>query len=171
MPIATVLDKSAPSNFQLVIPKLPSETTIDAAEELTLNIFGTIIPGLNLDIIEGNWQGAVISFDSGRMTFEPWTFEFVVDSNFNNWKVLYRWITIINNNKDIHGALPSEYTVDATLRITDNFLNEILRIHFTNCWPNLLGEITLTTREGEMNLECTAGLVYDRFEIREQTTV
>jgi len=170
MSISVNLDKSVPSNFQLVIPKLPTELTLDATDELTLNIFETIIPGVTLDIVEGNWQGAVVQFDSGRMSYEPWTFQFVVDSNFLNWKVLFRWLTSINNNKDVHGGFPSEYAVDATLRVTDNFLNEILRIYFTNVWPQMIGEVSFTTREGEMNLECTASFVYDRYEIREDTT-
>lgn len=168
-PISVNLDKSGPSNFQLVFPKLPTETTLGATHELTLNIHGTIIPGLSLDTIEGSWLSAVIPFDSGRMTFEPWTVEFTVDSQFLNWKVLYRWLTAINNNKDKHGALPSEYAVDATLRVTDNFRNEILRIYFTNVWINMLGEITFSMREGETNLECTCQFVYDRFELRETT--
>jgi hypothetical protein len=165
------LDKSIPSNYQLVIPLLPSETTLGATDELTLNIFETVIPGLSLDIIETMWQGATIPYDSGKMTFEPWSFNFVVDSNFYNWKVLFNWITLINNNKDVHGGVPSEYAVDATLRITDNFLNEIMRLHFTNIWPNQLSEVTLTTREGEANLECNAAFAYDRYELREDTTV
>ena len=170
MAINVNLDKSSPANFQLVFPKLPTETTLGATDELTLNIFGTIIPGLSLDIIEGTFMGAVIPFDSGRMTFEPWTVEFTVDSEFLNWLVLYRWLTAINNNKDVHGALPSEYLVDAVLRITDNFKNEILRIFFTNVWVNMLGEISFTTREGETNLECTCQFVYDRFEVRERSS-
>jgi len=171
MAINVNLDKSGPSNYQLIIPLLPSETTLGATEELTLNIFETVIPGLTLDILEQTWQGASVPYDSGKMTFEPWSFMFVVDSNFYNWKVMYRWITLINNNKTVHGGLPyGNYAVDATLRITDNFLNEIMRLHFTNVWPNQLSEVRLTTREGETNLECNAAFVYDRFELREDTT-
>jgi hypothetical protein len=169
-PISVNLDKSQPSNFSLVFPKLPTEATLGATDELTLNIHGTIIPGLALDTVEGAWLGAIVQFDSGRMTFEPWTIEFTVDSQFLNWRVLYRWLVAINNNKDKHGALPSEYLVDATLRVTDNFKNEILRIYFSNVWINMLGELSFTMREGEANLECTCQFVYDRFELREVST-
>ena len=46
-----------------------------------------------------------------------------------------------------------------------------MRLHFTNIWPNQLSEVTLTTREGEANLECNAAFAYDRYELREDTTV
>lgn len=164
-----ILDKASPTNFQLVFPNLPPDITIADTQELVINIFGTIIPGLSLDMIEHFWAGGKFHADSGLITFDPWTVEFVVDENFNNWQILFRWLTYINNNKDRRGRIPPEYTIDATLRVVDNFQQEILRIFFTNLWINLLGEVRFSTREGENNLESQAQFVYDRYELRDVT--
>lgn len=167
MSININVNKATPTSYELVFPLIPTETAINATEEFSLNIYGTIIPGLNLDSVEHRWMGAKFQSDSGNVTFDPWTVSFIVDSEFNNWKLLYRWITFINNNKDKFGEDPANYVVDATLRVTDNFRKEVLRIHFINVWINMLGEITLTHREGETLLESTVNFAYDYFEIRE----
>ena len=89
-----------------------------------------------------------------------------VDSVFSNWIVLYKWLTYINNNKDRYGRERDSYKVDATLRVLDNFRNEILVIDLVGVWINMLGEISLTYREGSQNLESAANFIYDRYEIR-----
>jgi len=168
MTIDVNLNKSSPSNFELVFPKIPTETTIQASDEFTLNIFGTIIPGLNIDSTEYRWQFAKTIQASGNISFEPWSVNFIVDSQLLNWKLLYKWITYINNNKDSFDGIHKNYVVDATLRIIDNFRNEILRILFVDIWPQTLGEIAFSHREGETVLECMASFAYDRFELIEE---
>lgn len=162
-----VLDKASPANFHLVLPNLPPDITIADTAELIINIFGTIIPGVSLDIIEHFWTGGKYHSDSGLITFDPWTVDFVVDERLLNWQILHKWLKYINNNKDRRGRIPQEYTIDATLRVLDNFQQEILRIFFTNLWVNSLGEVRFSTREGEANLECQASFVFDRYEVRE----
>ena len=162
-----ILDKASPANFSLVLPNLPPDITIADTQELVINIFGTVIPGVTLDIIEHFWAGGKFHSDSGLITFDPWTTDFIVDENLLNWQILFRWLTYINNNKDRRGRIPQEYTIDATLRVVDNFQKEILRIFFTNLWINTLGEVRFSTREGDTNLESQAQFVFDRYELRE----
>jgi len=164
-----VLDKASPANFHLVLPNLPPDITIADTAELVINIFGTVIPGVNLDVLEHFWAGGKYHGDSGLISYDPWTVDFVVDAQLLNWQILYRWLTYINNNKDIRGRIPQEYTIDATLRVLDNFQREILRIFFTNLWVNTLGEVRFSTREGEQNLECQAQFIFDRYEVRDDS--
>jgi hypothetical protein len=169
MAIDTNINKSSPSNFELVFPKIPTETTLAATDELTINIYSTIIPGTTIVMEEGKWLGATSKFAAAPAVFEPWNVTFTVDSNFYNWKVLFKWLMYIHNNKDKLAELKSNYAIDATLRIVDNFRQEILRIFFVDLWITALNEVTLSYREGEQNIECTATFEYDRFELREDT--
>lgn len=158
------VNKSSPTNFELVFPLIPTETTIQASEELTLNIYGAVIPGLTIDAMEETWQGAKTQ-NAGKTIFEPWSVDFIVDSYFYNWKMLFEWMMFIHNNKDKYDELPTEYKVDATLRVIDNFQEEVLRIFFIDVWISALSEVQFSQRESEMNLECNTQFVYDRFEI------
>lgn len=162
----TNLNKATPSNFELVFPKIPVSDNVRDMQGLTLNIHTTVIPSLTLDTTEVEWQGATVFQDSGDITFEPWLVNFTVDSQFTNWITLYKWLTFINNNNDRYGRARDTYKIDATLRVLDNFRNEILVIDLIGVWINMLGEISLTYREGSQNLESSANLIYDRYEVR-----
>lgn len=161
------LNKSTATNFTLVFPKIPSESTITANRPLTLNIFGTIIPSLTLDQTESRWQGGRTLFQSGSVTFDQWPLNFIVDSKLRNWVLLFNWMTSISNNKDTYSDLPKNYMVDASLNIMDNFETSILRINFKNVWPQSIGEVTFSQREGESIIESSCVLLYDRYEIEQ----
>lgn len=162
----TNLNKATPSNFELIFPKIPTSDNVSEMQGLTLNIHTTVIPSLTLETTEINWQGGTAYQDIGGITFEPWFVNFTVDSKFSNWISLYKWLTFINNNKDRYGRSRDHYKVDATLRILDNFRREILVLDLIGIWINMLGEISLTYREGSQNLESSANFIYDRYEIR-----
>jgi hypothetical protein len=168
MALSTNINKSSSSNFELVFPKIPTESTLAATDELTINIYSTIIPGVTITMEEGKWMGATSKFAAAPAVFEPWNVSFTVDSNFYNWKVLYKWLMYINNNKNKFAELKSNYAVDATLRVVDNFQKEVFRIFFIDLWITSLNEVSLSYREGEQNLECTASFEYDSFELKEE---
>jgi hypothetical protein len=167
MALDAQVNKSSPTNFELVFPKLPTETNLAATNELSLNIFQTILPSLTLDGEEQNFQGAKRLSASGSLTYEPWNVNFIVDSSFYNWYALYKWIAYIHNGRTKYAEKPSNYAVDATLMLKDNFRNEIFRIKFIGVWITMLGEMNLSYREGEQKMECNATFNYDYFDISE----
>jgi len=169
MAVNTVtINRATPVSYKLTIPLLPTETSLSATKELILDIFGTIIPTVTLDQTEERWQAAKMQMASGSVTFDTWTFSFIVDNQFKNWKSLFKWLVYINNNTDSYNKRPQQYAIDCSLSIIDNFNKEILRIFFKNVWIQALGEVSMSQREGEMILECNTTMQYDRFEIEEK---
>jgi hypothetical protein len=165
------LNKASSFSFELVFPIIPPQTEVRANEEFTLNIYETVLPGVSLGIEERRWQGGVVQLASGELTFEPWNVSFTIDSEFKNWITLFKWVTFINNNKDKYLDEYFRYSVDETLKVIDNFQNHIFSLFFVDVWPNNLGEISMTYREGETVLDAQVSFVYDRFEIREYSVI
>ena len=166
MALSTVVDKASANSFELVFPIVPGGADLSSNKELTLNIFSTIIPGVTMDMTEHRWMGAKTTRATGALTFEEWNFMFTVDEEFKNWQALWTWMAWINNNHDKFLENHHDYTVNATLRVVNNFQQEIFKLLFVDAWVNNLAEISLSHREGEQNLECSANLIYDRFEIQ-----
>lgn len=162
----TNLNKSSATNFNLIFPKIPTTPDLGEEKALTLNIHQTVIPSLTLETTEQAYMGSKRQIYSGAVSYEPWFVHFSVDSRFGNWTSLYKWIYSIHNSRDKYGRSPSEFMVDATLQVTDNYKRDILEIELINVWPNFLGEITLSYREGQENLSSTTNLMYDRYEVR-----
>lgn len=171
MALDTQINKSSPFSFELVFPLIPVQTELKANEEFILNIYETVIPGVSLDIGQNRWMGGKVQEATGELTFEPWNVNFTIDSEFKNWKTMFKWFMFINNNYDKYIEEHQKYSVDATLRVVDNFQNQIFALFFVDVWPMNIGEVQFTYREGEMNLDAQLSLVYDRFEIRNYSTI
>lgn len=166
MTLSVQLNKSTPSNYRLVLPLVPEQTSVIASEELVLNIHSTIIPGVNLENIDTEWQSTRRKNAGGPMNFEDFQVDFIVDTELKNWKLLFNWMSYISNNKDKMMESYKNFSIDGSLQVLDNFHSEILRLSFVDMWPNALGSVALSHREGEAVLECNATFAYDYFEIK-----
>jgi hypothetical protein len=99
--VDTQLNKASAFSFELTFPVVPSESELKINEELVLNVFDSVIPSFSLDVNDESWQGSKSKMATGGFTFEDWTLSFIVDTDFKNWKMIYKWmmfIIIINTN-------------------------------------------------------------------------
>ena len=168
MTITTEVNKASPDSFELIFPMIPrgeSSDDLTTNEELILNIHSTVIPGISLDPTEESWQGSRTQTATGKMNYDQWSFQFMVDEQFNNWKLLFQWMKYINNSKTRYARNENLYKIDSSLRILDNFKEEIMRLRFISVWPVSLGEVSMSFRDAEISLECSATLIYDRIEL------
>lgn len=161
------LDKATPTNYQLVFPVIPTEDNINALNPLTLNIFSTVLPGVSFSEDVLSWQSNRTKRATPPLEYENWLVNFVVDSQFENWRVLATWMKYINNNNDKIAEEHRNYSVDASFVITDNYRVPILTVTFKSVWPISLGQVTLSQREGDVQIESEANFVYDYFDIEE----
>lgn len=165
MALCNNINKSNPTNYRLVFPLLPAEITLTANKPLTLNIFGSVVPSLTISEFEQDWQGFKQKIAGSGLLFDQWNVSFVVDENFENWQILFNWMSYINDNYEKHMDLHKNYSVDASLQITDNFRENVLELTFVSVWPTNLGEVTLSQRDGETLIECMVNFSYDYFKI------
>lgn len=164
--IKSNLNKAVGQSFELIFPKLPVRNTVSEIDIFSLNIYGTILPSLTLGTVDLPWMGGTHPRAIAPVTFEPWFVNFAVDSSFDNWLIMYDWVTMISNNKDRYDNVPKVYWVDATLRLLDNNGKNVAYIDFKNMFPTLLNEVALSYRDGDTNLESGINFNYTRFEVR-----
>ena len=160
------IDKSTPTNYQLVFPKIPTESNIGANNPFVMNIHSAIIPSVSIAVEEYRWQGTKANVGLIPMEFDPWLVSFTVDSNLANWNLLRKWMQFINNNNDKIAEYHTEYAIDAAMVITDNYGNMVKEILFIDIWPMQIGEISFSQREGDVLLESTVNFNYDYFKVR-----
>lgn len=164
------IDKATPTNYQLIFPKIPSESTIGANNPFIMNIHSAILPSVSIATEELRWQGNKTKGALIPMEFDPWLVSFVVDAQLRNWKLLFDWMSYINNNNDKIAEEHGNFTVDCSLVVTDNYSNSVLEVIFVSIWPSMLGEVSFSQREGDVLLESTMNFNYDYFYVRDTST-
>ena len=157
------IDKGTPSNFRLIFPLIPENTTISANNPFIMNIHSVIIPSVSIAEEPHHWQGNRTKRGLIPLEFDPWLVSFVVDSELENWKLLFNWMTYINNNFNKIAEEHGNYAVDASLVVFDNYGSSVLELRFVDIWPSTLGEISFSAREGDVVLESTCNFTYDYF--------
>ena len=163
----TNLDKATPTNFELIFPKLPTEESISANNPFVMNIFSAVIPSLSMAEEELRWQSNKTKHALIPLEYDSWLVSYVVDSQVANWNLLYKWMSFINNNSDKIADLHRTYAVDASLIVTTNYKIPIVELHFVDIWPSTLGEVSFSTREGDVTLESTVNFTYDYFKVNQ----
>ena len=51
------MDKATPTNYRLIFPLIPTETSIGANNPFIMNIFSAILPSISLATEDLSWQG------------------------------------------------------------------------------------------------------------------
>ena len=153
--------------FVLSMPMLPTSSNLTDNVSLTLHMFETIIPGISFTVNNRDWQGYITKDVYSALEFEDLTASYVVDEDYDNWKLLYNWMTFINNNNNIAGNSKENYSIDASLIMYDNFIKPIMKLNFVGLFPSSLDAITLSHRDGEEILTGTCTFTYDYYEIKE----
>jgi len=163
MSVDTYLEKTSPDRYNLIFPRLPSNTDLALNHRLVLSIFGSLVPGITLDIVTKAWQGMTVPDPSAQLQYDDWNISFMVDSDLKNWLLIYDWLMYIHDN-NTH-SYNKNFTVDASLVMINQFNNPEVTFIFKNMFPVSLSSIDLSSRNSQSYLECTCTFKYVRFEV------
>lgn len=160
------LNAASPNNFVLVFPKLPTLPSIEEGKKLTLNIFGTLIPGWDLGVTNIDWQGGKVKISSGELTFSNWTTNYIVDSNFENWKIFYDWSMYIHSGKEHYGAQSQNVvSVTPSIILYNNYHIEMLKVDLHDAFPVNCGDVDLSYQSGREMLTSSITFAFNYITI------
>ena len=159
----SILNKAKSDKFLLVftLPKAMREINardnpdrLDAKlvhDSLQFSIYGTVVPPVNVGAIEQTYSGQVFKFSGHhRPSYGNVTVKFVVDNQFNNYWVIYKWINLMNHNKEaffhkdqspLKTAPFSEYATTFTVYGLDEYNNRKIQFDYIGVVPVGLGGI------------------------------
>jgi hypothetical protein len=126
------------------------------SDTITFSIFATQIPEVHVTDSETKFSGQTFHFTShNRPEYGNVSVKFTVDNQFNNYWVIYKWINLLNNNKegffDAEGLStvdnPFEvYSSGATVFGLDEYDNRKIQFDFIGVVPVKLGAIDYNYR-------------------------
>ena len=175
------LNKQRLDKFLMVITLPPALINIETGnlgehrntkiiqDSLQFSVYGAVVPSIQVPEITEPYAGQTFKASSHtRPPYENVSVNFTVDSRFNNYWIIYKWLDILNNeeesiydsnnlmetptvptrsrNKDRSLTPPKEYQTDITLYALDEFDKPIVKFVYKKSFPVSLGSINWNYR-------------------------
>lgn len=132
-------------------------------QKLQMNVFGKAIPEVEIPSNEIAAFGQVMKASSlSRKAYRAVTIKFIVDSKYENYFVVYKWMDIMNstteggfdrgNEINKSGKL-ADYTATFSLYLLNEYNKPVVRWDYVGAFPTGLGSIDLDKRDPS-EIEC-----------------
>lgn len=144
---------------------------------IQFSVYGAVIPSVTVPEITEQYAGQTFKVSSHRRpAYNNVSVKFTVDNKFNNYWVLYKWLDLLNNDKNStfdsdnlsntpklptvsrnttkSSNPPDLYMTDFTLYSKDEFDKNIVKFTYKNAFPVSLGQIDYNYRT-ETEIETT----------------
>lgn len=154
-----LLSLTLPEALREVNTKNDRQNTNVIQDSLQFSVYGVVIPKVAVADVEGRYSGQTFHFTSHkRPAYENVKVKFTIDNQFNNYWVIYKWINLLNNNKE--GFFHAEsipivqqpyqlYSTNITVFGLDEYDNKQIQFDFIGVIPVSLGEIDYNYRESD----------------------
>ena len=147
-------------------------------ESLQMSIFGTVVPQINVPPVEVRYGGQSTNFSShSRPNYEPLSVNFLIDNQYTNYYVLWRWLDLLNSatqsrykgshlnvrESQIIGNL-SEYQTSLNILALDEYNIPVIVFRYTNAFITNLGGLNYSYREGK-TIESSAQFAFGQLDV------
>ncbi len=192
--VQTPLNKSRKDKFQLILT-LPNilksinkrserETDFLNLDSLQFSVYSANIPNIEVPAHQLHYAGQthnVTSFD--RPAYPPASIGFVVDNEFKNYWVIWKWLQLFNDpNESTYGGpdifkgvggkypktLPEvlyDYTTTITLNALDEYNKPKVAFVFKNAFAVKLGNINYSFREPD-EIDCSFDFAFNQLDVQ-----
>ncbi len=164
-----VLNKSRKDKFVFVLtlPDAMKDMTYTMPENrqddriipntLQFSVYGAVLPQVKVDAGHIRYSGQAVQFSShSRPQYSNPIVNFTVDNEFNNYWVIWKWLDILNDDRDAvfhakkrvdaNESMFKEYQGTATMYALDEYNNKKIRFDYQGLVPVSLGQIDYNYR-------------------------
>ena len=144
-------------------------------DQMQYSIYGTILPAVNMPKMSKPYAGQTMVFSShSRQEYAPVTVNFTIDSEWENYYVIWKWMDIIADEleggfdaKNVYPALKGKLGSYATTMVLYG-LNEYnapkVQFNYHGAFPIGLQNVTYNYRDGG-ELECSFTFAFSQLEM------
>lgn len=170
----SILNKSRKDKFLLVFDLPPILKQIASKytrnnkrvipDSVQFSIFGTTVPGITVKGVPARFAGDTLYVSThSKDPYPPVNVKFTVDSGYNNYWVIDRWLNLLHDQKTgryNEGNLPidgnfADYQTALTVYGLDEYDEKVIKFNYTKAFPTSLGEIVYDQKsDNEMELTC-----------------
>lgn len=144
---------------------------------LEMSVFGSPIPEISVPAIDTRIMGQSVRFTSlSRPEYSPLNISFVIDNQFKNYYILWKWLALYNDPKISHyggpndttNMLETEYQTTFSILGLNEYNNVSMEFQFFNAFVTKLGPISYDYKSSEQ-INCAAEFVFNQLIIKPTT--
>jgi hypothetical protein len=169
-------------NLPQVLRKRALEDSSISIDPLQISIYGSVVPSIIVPPNEARFGGQSYNVSSyTRPNYAPLTVNFVVDNQFKNYWILWKWLTILNDPLGSYysgtdpkletfkdrvetGSLTEYQTNFSVLGLNEYNQNKIEFLYY-NAFITNLGGISYNYRDPEI-IESTAEFQFSQLDVK-----
>ena len=185
--VQSPLNKTRKDKFILVLTYPPAlRSIIDnynrtnggvIPKSLEFSVYGSIVPSVVIPNIQLRYAGQTLNTTSySREPYEKLNIRFNIDNRFNNYWVIYKWLDILNDDKQSFydaqnlsnltpqnsSELEKAYMTDFSIFGLDEYNKRIIEFKYTKAFPTKLGGINYNYQD-ENEVESSVEFAYSQF--------
>lgn len=133
-------------------------------DSVQFSIFSTTIPGITVKGVPARFAGDTLYLSThSKDPYPPVNVKFAIDSGYNNYWVIDRWINLLHdqktgryneNNLPIDGNF-ADYQTTLTVYGLDEYDKKVIKFNYTKAFPTSLDEIVYEQNStGDMEIVC-----------------
>jgi hypothetical protein len=168
-------------NLPLVLRKQTRTNNLIDLKPLEISVYGSVVPTIQVPPVEVRFGGQSYNVSSySRPNYPPLTVNFVVDNNFKNYWLLWKWLSILNDPRDsdyaghktgppaqqadkIEAGNLIEYQTNISVFGLNEYNQKTIEFLYFNAFITSLGGIDYNYRTPEL-LESTVEFQYSQFD-------
>jgi hypothetical protein len=170
-------------NLPLALRRLAANDPCLNIESLQMSVYGTIVPAIAIPPVEVRFQGQSTNYSShSRPNYSPLVVNFVVDNQYKNYYVLWRWLDLLNDAREskynglpqtnreqtrlerIERGLTPEYQTNFSILALNEYNQTVTEFVYHNAFIINLGTINYNYREGEI-IESTVEFQFSQLDL------
>lgn len=161
-----------------VLRKYSQDDDLLDIETLQFSIHGSVVPVISVPSVEAPFAGQTVNVSShARPNYSPLSVKFIVDNDFKNYYVLWKWLNLLNTaDQSIYDGTPlkkrtfedivipgsqHEYQTTFLLYSLDEYNKPVMEFRYHNAFITTLGSIDYSYRDGEL-IECSADFQFNQ---------
>lgn len=180
------LNRSSKDKFYMVLDlpyvlKKRAETDPSISiEPLQISVYGTVVPDIAVPEVDMRFLGQNLHLSTyARPNYPPIVVNYVVDSQYNNYYLLWQWLDAMNMAiQDIYGGsdivdasvVGDQFEYQTTIKIValDEYNNPVIEFIYSKAFLSTLGGLTYSYREGSTLVESTATFHFSQLDVRKK---
>ena len=158
---------------------IPLTRILDDVSDLSLNLTTFSIPQVDINAVNVSFKGIPVELPGNviQPDGKELTFNYLIDSEWKNYKMLYSWVdnlsklTKIVKAEDYTSKFSSSqeaygnFSLPITVHLLDEYKERVLEFKYHNCWIKSFGDISMSYKDEPTEIEHSFTVAYSDFEL------